>query len=48
MPSRRLNDLLELPEVTVNLGSPDALPAIFTRQSLSNILGGSIQGLLVR
>lgn len=48
MPLRRLDELSELPEVTVDLGSPDALPAIFTRQSLSNILGGSIQGLVVR
>ncbi|PIL31620.1 hypothetical protein GSI_06322 [Ganoderma sinense ZZ0214-1] len=48
MPPRRLNELAQLPEVAVDLGSPDALPAIFTRQSLSNILGGSIQGLVVR
>lgn len=48
MPTGRFKELAGLPEVTVDLGSPDALPAIFTRQSLSNILGGSIQGLVVR
>ncbi len=45
MPPPRHAMLASLPAVTVNLGES---PEIFTRQSLSNILGGSLQGLVVR
>ena len=39
--------LANLPPVVVSLGEGET-PEIFTRQSLSNILGGSLQGLVVR
>ena len=48
LPVDRQEELNNRPAVQVNLGSPSALPEIFTRQSLSHILGGSIQGLVVR
>ncbi|KAI0639747.1 hypothetical protein C8Q77DRAFT_84043 [Trametes polyzona] len=48
LPLDRLNELVSLPEIAVDLGPGQVVPAIFTRQSLSNVLGGSIQGLIVR
>ena len=48
LPPLREQELNSFPDVTVDLGAPDAMPEVFTRQSLSTILGGSVQGLLVR
>ncbi|KAI0778526.1 hypothetical protein BD413DRAFT_110610 [Trametes elegans] len=48
MPPERVQELDALPSVSVDLGPGDGAPAIFTRKSLSSILGGSIQGLVVR
>lgn len=48
LPTTRETELEQFPDVVVDLGSPDAMPETFTRQSLSSILGGSVQGLIVR
>ncbi|KAI8980669.1 hypothetical protein BD414DRAFT_492913 [Trametes punicea] len=48
MPADRMKELAALPEVAVDLDPTQVTPAIFTRQSLSSILGGSVQGLVVR
>ncbi|KAJ8494620.1 hypothetical protein ONZ51_g2201 [Trametes cubensis] len=48
LPPDRLKELASFPEIAVDFGPGQTTPAIFTRQSLSNILGGSIQGLIVR
>ncbi|RPD81982.1 hypothetical protein L226DRAFT_607194 [Lentinus tigrinus ALCF2SS1-7] len=47
IPPERAAVLASLPTVVVNLPDGES-PEIFTRQSLSNILGGSVQGLVVR
>ena len=48
VPSARLEALSIMSDVSVDLGSPDAVPAIFTRSSIAMILGGATQGLIVR
>lgn len=48
VPSARAEVLARLPVVPVDLGSVHAVPEIFTRQSLASILGGAVQGLVVR
>ncbi|CDO76625.1 hypothetical protein BN946_scf184868.g39 [Trametes cinnabarina] len=48
MPLGRVKELSTLPTIAVDLGLGQVEPAIFTRQSLSSVLGGSIQGLIVR
>ena len=48
LPPGRAAELSSLPVVSVDLGSPNASPETFTRESLKNILGGAIQGLVVR
>ncbi|KAI0673479.1 hypothetical protein C8Q78DRAFT_627832 [Trametes maxima] len=48
LPPDRTEELASLPEVEVTLGPGHTIPAIFSRQSVSNALGGSIQGLVVR
>ncbi|KAI9058845.1 hypothetical protein FKP32DRAFT_1231163 [Trametes sanguinea] len=48
LPPSRAKELAALPAIFVDLGPGQAAPAIFTRQSLSAILGGCGQGLIVR